>query len=81
VYMYTQGIQHSIIMLTLNKTHDNKCWGGYGKGTGDGTGSVIARAFVPAGKNTLGTTGIFCSKAFIASFSGRPRPQKMESLI
>jgi hypothetical protein len=41
----------------------------------------IYRAFVPASKNTLRTTRIFCGKSFIAYFSGRPRPQKMESLI
>jgi hypothetical protein len=34
----------------------------------------IARAFVPAGKNTLRTTGIFCGKAFIAYFSGGKTP-------
>jgi hypothetical protein len=28
----------------------------------------IARAFVPTGKNTLRTTGIFCGKSFIAYF-------------
>jgi hypothetical protein len=30
----------------------------------------LSRAFVPAGKNTLRTTGIFCGKAFIAYLSG-----------
>jgi hypothetical protein len=28
----------------------------------------ISRAFVPTGKNTLRTTGIFCGKSFIAYF-------------
>jgi hypothetical protein len=42
----------------------------------------IARAFVPAGKNTLRTTRIFCGKAFIAYFSGgRPQTGKMALLI
>jgi hypothetical protein len=31
---------------------------------------LIARAFVPASKNTLRTTGIFCGKAFIIYLSG-----------
>jgi hypothetical protein len=31
----------------------------------------LSRAFVPAGKNTLGTTGIFCGKSFIASSGGK----------
>ena len=42
--------------------------------------TIIARAFVPTGKNTLGTTGIFCGKSFIAYFSGgRPRIQETQS--
>ena len=36
----------------------------------------IARAFVPAGKNTLRTTGIFCGKAFIAYLSGGKTPNR-----
>jgi hypothetical protein len=28
----------------------------------------VSRAFVPTGKNTLRTTGIFCGKSFIAYF-------------
>jgi hypothetical protein len=35
----------------------------------------IAGAFVPASKNTLRTTGIFCSKAFIAYLSGGKTPE------
>jgi hypothetical protein len=30
--------------------------------------SLISRAFVPTGKNTPRTTGIFCGKSFIAYF-------------
>jgi hypothetical protein len=36
----------------------------------------IARAFVPAGKNTLRTTGIFCGKVFIAYLSGGKTPNR-----
>jgi hypothetical protein len=36
----------------------------------------IAQAFVPAGKNTLRTTGIFCGKAFIAYLSGGKTPNR-----
>jgi hypothetical protein len=36
----------------------------------------IARAFVPAGKITLRTTGIFCGKAFIAYLSGGKTPNR-----
>jgi hypothetical protein len=36
----------------------------------------IARAFVPASKNTLRTTGIFCGKAFIAYLSGGKTPNR-----
>jgi hypothetical protein len=36
--------------------------------------AILSRAFVPAGKNTLRTTGIFCSKAFIAYLSGGKTP-------
>jgi hypothetical protein len=36
----------------------------------------LSRAFVPSGKNTLRTTGIFCSKAFIAYFSGGKTPNR-----
>ena len=36
----------------------------------------VARAFVPAGKNTLRTTGIFCGKAFIAYLSGGKTPNR-----
>jgi hypothetical protein len=34
----------------------------------------ISRAFVPTSKNTLRTTGIFCSKAFIAYLLGEETP-------
>ena len=36
----------------------------------------VSRSFVPAGKNTLRTTGIFCSKAFIAYLSGGKTPNR-----
>jgi hypothetical protein len=36
----------------------------------------IARAFVPACKNTFRTTGIFCGKAFIAYLSGGKTPNR-----
>jgi hypothetical protein len=36
----------------------------------------VSRAFVPAGKNTLRTTGIFCGKAFIAYLSGGKTPKQ-----
>jgi hypothetical protein len=36
----------------------------------------IAQPFVPAGKNTLRTTRIFCSKAFIAYLSGGKTPNR-----
>jgi hypothetical protein len=39
-------------------------------------GPNLSRAFVPAGKNTLRTTGIFCGKAFIAYFSGGKTPNR-----
>jgi hypothetical protein len=38
--------------------------------------NMISRAFVPAGKNTLRTTGIFCGKAFIAYLSGGKTPNR-----
>jgi hypothetical protein len=38
--------------------------------------SNVSRAFVPAGKNTLRTTGIFCGKAFIAYLSGGKTPNR-----
>jgi hypothetical protein len=44
--------------------------GGRGKGGREGE-REISRAFVPAGKNTLRTTGIFCGKSFIAYFFRR----------
>jgi hypothetical protein len=37
---------------------------------------IIARAFVPASKNTLRTTGIFFGKAFIAYLSGGKTPNR-----
>jgi hypothetical protein len=37
---------------------------------------IIDQAFVPASKNTLRTTGIFCSKAFIAYLSGGKTPNQ-----
>ena len=37
---------------------------------------LSSRAFVPAGKNTLRTAGIFCGKAFIAYLSGRKTPNR-----
>jgi hypothetical protein len=37
---------------------------------------IIARAFVPARKNTLRTTGIFCGKAFIAYLSEGKTPNQ-----
>jgi hypothetical protein len=39
-------------------------------------GPTISRAFVPAGKNTLRTTGIFCGKAFITYLSGGKTPNR-----
>jgi hypothetical protein len=42
----------------------------------------ISRSFVPAGKNTLRTTGIFCGKAFIASSGGKtPNPENAAAYI
>jgi hypothetical protein len=37
---------------------------------------TIARAFVPTGKNTLRTSGIFCGKAFVAYLSGGKTPNR-----
>jgi hypothetical protein len=37
--------------------------------------NILSRAFVPAGKNTLRTTGIFFGKAFIAYLSGGKTPK------
>jgi hypothetical protein len=37
---------------------------------------LLSRAFVPAGKNMLRTTGIFCGKAFIAYLSGGKTPNR-----
>jgi hypothetical protein len=43
---------------------------------GVGKHHLLSRAFVPTGKNTLRTTGIFCSKAFIAYLSGGKTPNR-----
>jgi hypothetical protein len=36
----------------------------------------VSRTFVPAGKNTLRTARIFCSKSFIAYLSGGKNPNR-----
>jgi hypothetical protein len=38
--------------------------------------AFVSQAFVPVGKNTLRTTGIFCGKAFIAYLSGGKTPNR-----
>ena len=38
----------------------------------------LSRAFVPTGKNTLRTTGIFCGKSFIAYFFRSQRAREQE---
>jgi hypothetical protein len=51
------------------------CWHGVLQLTRRGrVDPLLSRAFVPSGKNTLRTTGIFCGKAFIAYFSGGKTP-------
>jgi hypothetical protein len=39
--------------------------------------TYLSRAFVPTGKNTLRTTGIFCGKSFIAYFFRSKRRREM----
>ena len=41
---------------------------------------IIARAFVPAGKNTLRTTGIFCGQALLLASQEDPEPGKWRCL-
>ena len=48
------------------------------QGLAMGQGAILAHAAtsVPASKNTLRTTGIFCGKAFIAYLSGGKTPNR-----
>jgi hypothetical protein len=58
--------QQNTVSCCMKKTHLNNKDRHY----------LISRAFIPAGKNTLRKTRIFCGKAFITYLSGGKTPNR-----